>query len=341
MKPSNVPYDSVFRTLLNDCTSLIIPVINEVFSEHYSGKEQIQFYPNEHFLNRQGGKEQERITDTCFMIYGGETPKKYHLECQSTADDSMLVRFFEYDAQIALDNGTLSGNALEVEFPHSAVLFLRCREDTPDRMQLNIRTPGGSLSYGIPAMKTQEYTLSEIFEKNLLFLIPFYIFSHERHFQEYAENREKLAALRKEYAGIRERLEELCIQRKISDYMKCTILDMSGKVLEHIAKKYEAVKEGVKDIMVGTVLDYEAKRIRNEGVEEGIREGIREGEMKIYAKMIQSGRATVQEAAFDLNISEREMRNFMETNPPGKNKEARTEEEAPAKKAVPRQHRGR
>lgn len=41
MKLVSTPYDDVFRTLLNDCTSLIIPVINEVFGEHYSGKEEI------------------------------------------------------------------------------------------------------------------------------------------------------------------------------------------------------------------------------------------------------------------------------------------------------------
>ncbi len=34
---SNTPYDDVFRTLLNDCSSLIIPVINEVFDECFSG----------------------------------------------------------------------------------------------------------------------------------------------------------------------------------------------------------------------------------------------------------------------------------------------------------------
>ena len=52
MKLSNTPYDDVFRTLLNDCSSLIIPVINEIFWENYSGKEKIIFSPNEHFLNR-------------------------------------------------------------------------------------------------------------------------------------------------------------------------------------------------------------------------------------------------------------------------------------------------
>ena len=60
MKISSTPYDDVFRTLLNDCSSLILPVINELFGEHYTGKEKIIFSPNEHFLNRQDGDEESR-----------------------------------------------------------------------------------------------------------------------------------------------------------------------------------------------------------------------------------------------------------------------------------------
>ena len=37
MQNINTPYDDVFKTLLNDCTKLIIPVINEIFGEHYTG----------------------------------------------------------------------------------------------------------------------------------------------------------------------------------------------------------------------------------------------------------------------------------------------------------------
>ena len=42
-------YDGVFRTILNDCRKLVIPVINEILGETYTGKEEICFYPNEHF----------------------------------------------------------------------------------------------------------------------------------------------------------------------------------------------------------------------------------------------------------------------------------------------------
>jgi len=52
---------------------------------------------------------------------------------------------------------------------------------------------------------------------------------------------------------------------------------MSNKVLEHIAKKYDAVRKGVKSVMGGKVLEYEAKTIRNEGLEEGLEKGMEKG----------------------------------------------------------------
>ena len=89
-------YDGAFRTILNDCRKLIIPVINEIFSEHYTGEEEIRFFPNEHFLDQQDVADKERITDTNFQIIG-ITAKKYHLECES--DDSWSDAPFMYDSE--------------------------------------------------------------------------------------------------------------------------------------------------------------------------------------------------------------------------------------------------
>ena len=210
-KNSNIvstPYDDVFRTLLNDCSSLIIPVINEIFSEHFSGDEKIVFMPETHFLNQQDGGEEKRITDTSFKIVG-KKEKKFLYECQSTADSSMLVRIFEYATQIALDQGEIVGNILKVEIPHSAILFLRCNESTPDKMGIEMKTPGGTVCFDVLVMKSQRYSIDEIFEKNLLFLIPFYIFSHESRFEEYNKSEDKLESLKAEYIDIRNRLDGL------------------------------------------------------------------------------------------------------------------------------------
>lgn len=38
------PYDDVYRTMLQECKALIIPVINEIFKTDYSGKEKIIYH---------------------------------------------------------------------------------------------------------------------------------------------------------------------------------------------------------------------------------------------------------------------------------------------------------
>ena len=267
---SSTAYDDVFRTLLNDCSKLIIPVINEAFGENYTGNEIIQFFPNEHFLNQQEGGEEKRITDTSFAVTG-TTTKRYHFECQSTADYSILIRIFEYDAQIALDQDSMiAGNRIIVSFPHTAVLFLRSTTATPDEMEIVIRTPGGEVIYNVPVLKVRTYTIDEIFTKNLLFLIPFYIFTYESQFQEIERNADMLREVVKEYEDIAFRLEKRAAEGSIDEYTKKTIMDMSERVLMNLAKSFENIRKGVGSVMGGKILDYEAKRIRNEGRHEGI-----------------------------------------------------------------------
>ena len=316
------PYDDVFRALLNDCTSLIIPVVNEVFGEHYTGDENIKFLQNEHFMNIQGMNTKEKITDSCFLIEG-KTVKKYHIECQSTTDKSMMIRMFEYDSQIALDGSEILNEKLILSFPNSAVIYLRHTRHTPSAMIIEIRTPGGNISYKIPVMKTQVYTIDAIFDKNLLFLIPFHIFCYESRLKEYDRDIDSLRKLQNEYRKIRERLEHMCIDGKISEYVKCTIVDMSKKVIESIAARYANVKKEVSSIMGGKILEYEAKTILQNGIREGklqgiregkmqgIREGIREGEIKSYVGLVKDGLLNISEAAKRLEMSEEELKKYL------------------------------
>ena len=188
----------------------------------------------------------------------------------------MLIRIFEYATQIALDQGELENNVLKVEIPRSAILFLRSNGATPDKMKIEIKTPGGMNSFDVPVMKAQKYSIDDIFEKGLLFLIPFYIFSHESRFQEYELDEDALKELKIEYMEIVKRLDSLLENGSISVYTKKMIVEMSNKVVNHLAQKYDNVKEGVTSIMGGKVLEYEAKQILNEGKIEGRIEQARE-----------------------------------------------------------------
>ena len=272
----NTPYDDVFRTLLTDCTELMIPVVNEIFHTHYTGKETICLLQNEHFIKMPDGSEQERITDSSFEIISEETApiaqgqkKRYHIECQSTEDGTMIVRMFEYDTQLALENREFTSNILTVQFPDLAIVLLRHTKNTPEEMMVKVLTPGGKVSYTVPVLKVKRYTIHELFEKKLFFLIPFHIFAYEKDFKELEENKKKLKQLEAEYASIRERLEIACQMGDLTRYSKAAILDMSRKVIEHLAVKYKNVAKGVSRTMGGKVLNYEAKDILNRGRREG------------------------------------------------------------------------
>jgi len=296
-------YDGAFRTILNDCRKLVIPVINEVFGETYTGEEEIQFFPNEHFIDRQDEADRERITDTNFTVFG-KTPKKYHIECESSLPDGRItIRLFEYDAQIALDEGEVTEETLTVTFPNTAVLYLRTYKKTPDKMKYIIATPGGTVQYGIPVMKVQKYSLDDIFEKHLLMLIPFYIFSHENSFPEYDNNVQKLEELKAEYQVILERLDRLEQRGVIGAFDRRTIIELSGDVIKEIAQKYKNVQEGVGDMMSGALIETEARTILNQGKNQGISQNQRETALRL----IKRGKQTVEEIAEDTGLSVEEV----------------------------------
>lgn len=159
------------------------------------------------------------------------------------------------------------------------------------------------MTYPVHVIKMITYTLDQIFRKNLLFLIPFYIFTHENHFIEYNENTDKLQKLLAEYKEIKDRLETLNEQGLISEFTKCTIIDMSNKVLEHIARNYKQITKGVKAVMGGKILEYEAKTILNKGRTEG--------KIVAYAEMIRDGYISVSEAAARLNIPVEKLEEFL------------------------------
>ncbi len=291
-------YDGAFRTILNDCRKLIIPVINEIFGEAYTGEEEIRFFPNEHFLDQQDEADRERITDTNFTVFG-KIPKKYHVECESSLPDGRItIRLFEYDAQIALDEGEVTEETLTVTFPNTAVLYLRTYKKTPDKMKYVIVTPGGTVQYDIPIMKVQKYSLDDIFEKRLLMLIPFYIFSHEKGFPEYNSNEQKLAELKAEYQIILERLDELEQQGVIGAFDRRTIIELSSDVIKEIAQKYENVQKGIGDMMGGALIETEARKILNQGIDLA--------KKKTAIKLLKMGKLTIEEIAecSELSVTE-------------------------------------
>ena len=185
-------------------------------------------------------------------------------------------------------------------FPNTAVLYLRAYKKTPDKMKYVIVTPGGTVQYDIPIMKVQKYSLDDIFEKRLLMLIPFYIFSHENNFSEYNSNGQKLEKLKAEYQAILERLDKLEQQGVIGAFDKRTIIELSGDVIKEIAQKYENVQKGVGDMMSGALIETSARRLKNEAENETKR--------NTALRMLKRGKMTIEEIAEDAGLSVSEVK---------------------------------
>lgn len=286
-KNIGTPYDDAFRTMLVDCIRLVIPVINEVFGKNYIGTEDIIQHPNEHFIIQQDDEE-KRITDGNFTIRGAKD-ETYLFECQSMPDSSMLIRIWEYIVQIAMERGTVEKNRMIVRIPNAAVLYLRSTSTTPDVMDIVVEAPTGSLSFPVPVMKIKNYSLDAIFGKKLYFLLPFYIFTHEGEFESHQMDAEWLDRLREEYVNIRTLLDEAVQNGLMPYHYRATIIEMTKKVVENIAVRYERIREGVNEIMGGQVLEYESKTIFKEGVEQGRQEGRQEGIEMMVIKLYNSG----------------------------------------------------
>ena len=179
---ANTIFDDAYRTMMHRFPELIIPLINEVFQTKYT-KEDLHYQKRNEYVT---GKDQDEkiITDTVFLIAG----KTYHIECQSTNDKTMVIRMIEYDFAIALDEaekGFSSGKYLELRFPQSCVLYLRKDDSISGMLAAKVIFPNGvSVDYTVPTINAQDFTLDELFEKDLLMLLPFYIMRYEKQLDE-------------------------------------------------------------------------------------------------------------------------------------------------------------
>ena len=115
-------------------------------------------------------------------------------------------------------------------------------------------------------MYVSDYTLEQIFEKKLLFLLPFYLFTHEKRFDLYERDAAAMKGLLEEFRTIMRRLAKLQEEGVLDTYTKDTIEMMLRKAIQHLAAKHKNVLKGLMKVVGGTTLiAHEAWKIRNEG----------------------------------------------------------------------------
>lgn len=256
-------FDSVFKTMCEKMPKLLIPVINEIFKTDYNEKELVTLANNEHIkLNLK-----PIDTDSCIKIRN----KYYHIECQSNPDGEMVIRMLEYDFFIALEKNRQLKDKDVIEFPQSAVIYLRNTSRTPNHLDITVRFADGfEYPYKVPVVKVKEYSLQKILEKKLMFFAPYYIMRYENSSKEMPLKPEEKMQIHEDYHKILEAVHTLpCYEQE-------ALLELIGAVLDSYKSLDKDVKEDVMNMGVA-ILEFDHDKIYEEGKEEGRERGREEG----------------------------------------------------------------
>ena len=274
-------YDSVFRTECEHLKPLLIPVINELFRTDYAMEDAgVLRLANEHLLrDHDSDKENiKRITDGLIKL--GDM--MYHIECQSTSDGSILIRLVDYNLRIGYEYAShdKKKGCVRIEFPRSALLMLDKGGRTKvSDMKVEYCHGEESLKINIPVMHVQAYSMDEIFEKKLYFLIPFYTMRFKRKIKQIAGDKENTLESKVKYDKIisemkvfADRLYKACEDKELSeDYTR-----ELGNMYRDIAKAMAAGldddrREGMVNTMGGNILKLQAEIWMEEGMEKGMK----------------------------------------------------------------------
>ncbi|MDO4805368.1 MAG: hypothetical protein Q4A32_11175 [Lachnospiraceae bacterium] len=289
-KGLNTPYDSAFKSIVKKCPRMSLFLINEMFykpgliDEEYDGTERVELLDKELPDLEFGNLE----LDLRLAVYKS-TRRTFHLECQSTSDGTVILKMIQYDTRSALEEADYDAFCIRVKIDDSGIVFLRSTRNTPKVMTVILEVPQGkSVSYQIPVVRMQDYTLGYIIDNKLFILLPFLFFNYEKQLEKVPDDKSLYEEILSLYDTILDRLKELEKSRIITAYEASTLYDALKAVFEALGKTNKAEKE-VKSIMGGKILEFSADKYYDAGKTEGVAigeakgkaEGKAEGEQKL------------------------------------------------------------
>ena len=256
---TNTIFDDVFRTMQEKMPEQTIPLINAVFGTQYPIDTEIIQGRNEHHT-----ENGEVITDS-YLVIGG---KRYHIECQSTEDQTMVLRMIEYDFAIGLENARKVDGIYRIQLPHPCILYLRGEnQDTLLSMEL-VLFDGQIIKYQVPVIRMEWYSLNEIFEKNLVILLPFYMMRYEKMKEQVETDSELRERIFQECRTIEQYLEKGFLKKGMEKEFR-DMTELVNRIGDYIFLKQQKVRKGLGEIMGGKVLELESDKLIKKGEQIG------------------------------------------------------------------------
>ena len=269
---SEQTYDSSLAALVKRLDRFVVPLINELFGEHFPDDTRVVIRSGKHILPQWDGALQRRDSDAFVELYDahGKMLGRYHFECEVRYRNTVIIRVAEYGSAISIENAQLTKDGLVLTYPDSGLVFLRPNGNIPKDFRITIKVPqGGEVSYTVPAIQIRDYGISELFEKKLLILLPFYLFRHANELAKLNQNEDQRAMLNDELNNINLRLEDMCDKGELSSYETLLIQEFLKRISDKLTIKHKNVRKDVDEIMSGYIARTRADEILEQGIDQG------------------------------------------------------------------------
>ena len=183
-------YDKIFKKVLTLSSRAVVNLVNGLFDTDYAPDSTIDYNWTE-FVD---DKLKRILADTIITINRTDS---YHLEAQMTADESILVRVFEYSAAHALRNGAQREDYCEIRFPEPKVIYLCPQENLPREYVMRIHFGRqGCFDFRVGVVSLNHISTEELNDRKMVILIPFKLLKLRKELQK-SMDKDNLAALKK------------------------------------------------------------------------------------------------------------------------------------------------
>ena len=251
----NTIFDDVFRTMQEKMPEQTIPLINDVFGTQYPIDTEIIQGRNEHHT------ENGEVTTDSYLAIGR---KRYHIECQSTEDQTMVLRMMEYDFAIGLENAMKVDGTYRIQLPHPCILYLRGEKQVKYLSLELVLFDGQIIKYQVPVIRMEWYSLNEIIEKNLVILLPFYMMRYEKMKDRIEKDTAQRERIFQEYRSIEQYLEKIFLKKGMEKEFR-DMTELISRISDYIFSKQQEVRKGLGEIMGGKVLELESDKLIKKG----------------------------------------------------------------------------
>ena len=249
--PPGTIYDDSFRKMAQYYPELFLTLINEVFHRRFAKDETIRAVRSEYYSDN--GKF---ITDVVFEV----AAQRFHFECQSWPDGTMLIRMLEYGFSVALDRMRMDGTDV-LEFPDGAVVYLRHTRNTPERFSVTLRNSSGdAMPLYFHCVKVQNYSEDDMIRRHLFLFLPFYAMRYEKDWERMEQDGQQKRAFLNRFSELVQRFQEAAS----SNAMRQDLLQMTQDITFHLLRRHESIRKDVETMMTDRLGTLPSEPVREE-----------------------------------------------------------------------------